>query len=63
MGMSDLPDIYALALGSNGPRAHAYISGKSRVPMLQLIYYTWVTHLQVFESTGSLREFIYIGLC
>ena len=34
MGMSDLPDIYALALG---PHAHAYISGKSRVPMLQLI--------------------------
>ena len=48
MGTSDLPDIYALALGPNGPHIHAYIhvSGKSRVPMLQLIYFTWVKHLQ-----------------
>jgi len=30
--------------------------------MLQLIYSTWVTHLQVLESAGSLCEFIYIGL-
>jgi len=47
MGTRDLPDIYALALGPNGPRARAYISGKSLLPMLQLIYSTWVTHLQV----------------
>ena len=39
------------------------ISSKSLVPMLQLIYSTWMTHLQVLESTGLLHEFIYIGLC
>ena len=32
MGMSDLPDIYA-----RRPRASADISGKSLVPMLQLL--------------------------
>jgi len=63
MGTSDLTDIYARARGLLGPSASAYISGKLRVPMLQLIYSTWVTHLQVLESARSLREFIYIGLC
>ena len=38
MGIRDLPDIYALALVFNGPRARAYISGKSLVPMLQLLH-------------------------
>ena len=47
MGTSDLSEKYVLALGLR-PHAHAYISGKSQVPMLQLIYSTWVTHLQVY---------------
>jgi len=54
MVTSDLPDIYALALGPNGPHARAYISGKLLVPMLQLIYSTWVTHLQVLDHFVSL---------
>ena len=47
MGMSDLPEIYTRARGRS-PSASVYISGKSQVPMLQLIYSTWVTHLQVY---------------
>ena len=43
------------------PSATAYISGKSQVPMLQLKYSTWVTHLQVWETAGMLHECIYIG--
>ena len=40
------------------------ISGKSQVPMLQLIYSTWVNHLQVYmETVGMLCECIYMGLC
>ena len=40
------------------------ISGKSQVPMLQLIYSTWVTHLQVYmETAGMLCECIYMGPC
>ena len=55
MGMNDLP---------NGPSASAYITGKSRVLMLQLVYSTWVMHLKLLESAGSLRDIIiYIGLC
>ena len=63
MGTQDLPDIYALARGPLGPPCHAFfvlvrkiISGKSLVPMLQLIYSTWVTHLQVL---GSLQVYLY----
>ena len=37
MGTSDLPEIYALALGLR-PRARTYISSKSLVPMLQLLH-------------------------
>ena len=36
MGTCDLPEIYTLALGLR-PRARVYISGKSLVPMLQLL--------------------------
>ena len=40
MGTRDLPDMYALSPRACGPRAsgHTYISGKSLVPMLQLIH-------------------------
>jgi len=40
MGSCDLPEIYALAVGLAGLHAHAYISGKSLVPMLQLLFIT-----------------------
>ena len=59
MGTCKLPEIYTLA----GPCACAYISGKSQVSMLQLIYSTWVTHLQVWETEGMLPECIYMGPC
>ena len=37
MGTCDLPEIYTLTLGLH-PRARVYISGKSLVPMLQLLH-------------------------
>ena len=38
MGMSGLPDIYIQSTRAAGPRAEdIYISGKPRVPMLQLL--------------------------
>ena len=56
VGMSDLPEIYTRAQG-HSPSVSAYISGKSQVPMLQLIYSTWVIHLQVYmETAGMLCE-------
>ena len=36
MGSRDLPDMSALALGRCAPRARAYISGKSLLPMLHI---------------------------
>ena len=36
-------------------------SGKSQVPMLQLIHSIWVTHLQVWDTTGLLHECINMG--
>ena len=61
MDTSDLPEIYTQARGCS-PSASVYISGKSQVPMLQLIYSTWVTHLQVYKETaGMLFECIYMG--
>ena len=63
MGTSDLPEIYSQARG-HSPSAGAYISGKSQMPMLQLIYSTWVTDLQVcMETAGMLCECIYMGPC
>ena len=63
MGTSDLPEIYAQAQGCS-LSASVYISGKSQVPMLQLIYSTWVNHLQVYmETAGMLCECIYMGPC
>ena len=66
MGTSDLPKIYTRARGHSPSSlsASVYISGKSQVPMLQLIYSTWVTHLQVYmETAGMLCECIYMGPC
>jgi len=57
MATTDLPDIYTRARGPLHSSASANISGKSLVPMLQLIYSTSVTHLQVLESAGLLCEF------
>ena len=36
MHSRDLPDVSALALGRVRPRARAYISGKSLLPMLHI---------------------------
>ena len=45
-------------------RVRVCSSGKSQVPMLQLIYSTWVNHLQVYmETAGMLCECIYMGPC
>ena len=61
MDTSDLPEIYTRARG-HSPSASVYMSGKSQVPMLQLIYSTWVTHLQVYmETAGMLCKCIYMG--
>ena len=63
MGTSDLSEIYTRARGCS-PSACVYISGKSQVPMLQLIYFTWVNYLQVYmETAGMLCERIYMGPC
>ena len=60
MGTSDLPEIYTRARGRS-LSASVYISGKSQVPMLQLIYSTWVNHLQAYmETAGMLCECIYM---
>ena len=48
MGTCDLPEIYTLALGLR-PRARVYISGKSLVPMLQLL------HIQVHEKIWNFQ--------
>ena len=61
MGTSDLPEIYTRARGRS-PSASVYISGKSQVAMLQLIYSTWVTHLQVYvhgNCRSALRVYLY----
>ena len=60
MGTSDLSETSARARGCS---LSAYISGKSQVPMLQLIYSTWVTHLQVWKTAGMLGKCIYVGPC
>jgi len=57
IGKSDLPDIYARGRGPLGPSA--YKSGKSRAPMLQLLYSTWVTHLQVLVCRIISRVYLY----
>ena len=62
MGINDLSEIYALALRLH-PHESAYISGKSQVPMLQLMYSTWGNHLQVWETAGMFRECIYMRPC
>ena len=63
MGTSDLPEIYTRAR-ERSLSASVHISGKSQVPMLQLIYSTWVNHLQVYmETAGMLCECIYMGPC
>ena len=40
------PDMYPRALGPNGPQAWVYISGKSLVPMIQLLNKYQITNLQ-----------------
>ena len=54
--------VYVVVVTYVGPRVSVYASGKSQVPMLQLLYSTWVTCLQV-ETAGMLCECIYIEHC
>ena len=49
MGTSDLPDIYA-----QSPRA--YISGKSRVPMLQLLCNTFLASWAQAKNSAELQQ-------
>ena len=49
MGMSHLPDMYARGL-------RAYISGKSRVPMLQLICNTFLASCAQAKSPVELWQ-------
>ena len=59
MGTSDLPEIYAQAR-ERSPSVSVYISGKLQVPMLQIIYSTWVIHLQVWANCrNALRVYLY----
>ena len=45
--MSDFPEYMHEHKGPQDASASVYISGKSQMPMLKLIYSTWVTHQQV----------------
>ena len=50
----DLPDMYALSPRACGPRA--YISGKSLVPMLQLLRMHWLhntIHMYVVDAIAT----------
>ena len=49
MGTCDLPEIYTLALGLR-PRARVYISGKSLVPMLQLL------HIYLIQNSQAVKK-------
>ena len=40
-----------------GSTASVYISGKSQVPILQLLYSAWVTHLQVGNCSNGLQVY------
>ena len=55
MGMSDFPEMYA-----QRPRAglQAYISGKSRVPMLQLICITSIKTDGLNANTSGITGFV-----
>ena len=59
MGTGDLPEIYTRAQGCS-PSASVYISGKSQVSMLQLIYSTWVNHLQVYMELQECFASVFI---
>ena len=54
MGTSDLPDMYAQSPRAAGPRA--YISGKSRVPMLQLLCNTFLASCAQAKSSVELQQ-------
>ena len=66
MDTSDLPDMYALSPRTaicmpkvRGPPARglrAYILGKSRVPMLQLIYNTFLASCVQAKSSVELQQ-------
>ena len=59
MATSDLPEIYTRAQG-HSPSASVYISGKSQVPMLQLIYSTWESVHG--NCRNALRVYLYVTM-
>jgi len=52
MAARDLPEIY-----TQSPRV--YISGKSQAAMVKLIYFTWLTQLQVRNCYHALAAYLY----
>ena len=54
MGTSDLPDMYAQSPRATGLRA--YISGKSQVPMLQLLCKTFLASCAQAKSSVKLQQ-------
>ena len=54
MGTSDLPDMYAQSPRAAGPRA--YISGKSRVPVLQPLCNTFLASCAQAKSSVELQQ-------
>ena len=48
MGAHDLPDMYALGPAARG--LWAYISGKSFMPMLQLLHVCWILTMFIFAT-------------
>ena len=63
MGTSDLPEMYTQSLRCESRGLRAYISGKSRVPMLQLICNTSIMAYSLnFNMSGITGFAIYACL-
>ena len=60
MGTSDLPDMYLICMpkaqGSQARGLRSYISGKSLVPMLQLICNTFLVSCAQAKSSVELQK-------
>ena len=56
MGTTDLPDMYAQSPRAADRGLRAYISGKSRVPMLQLLCNTFLASCAQAKSSVELQQ-------
>ena len=56
MGTSDLPDMYAQSPRPQARGLRAYISGKSRVPTLQLLCNTFLASCAQAKSLVELQQ-------